>query len=223
MLETMVRKEIIFYVMAMLMFFGVFAKGLSNVAVRKMVKAASQIHKSNHKLMRLVKAKFEHASMVSDKVQNVEAFVDKYIYEYRICGIRLDSWRSLPKKVLLLLVIFGTFSVFESYRLEGVGTLLYGYLRWTLIFATFLFAAYFVGEEKVQIEAAKNYMVEYLENVCVHRYAKANEVVEEPVEEGPVEEEHAEPTDKQEEEEKKKEVEREREMRIRAILEEFLA
>ena len=223
MLETMVRKEIIFYVMAILMLLGVFAKVLFNLAVRKMVKAAGQIHKSNHKLMRLVKAKFEHASMVSDKVQNVEAFVDKYIYEYKICGIRLDSWRSLTKKILFFLVVIGTFTIFESYRLEGAGELLYSYLRWTLLFTTFLLASYFVGEEKKQIEAAKNYMVEYLENVCAHRYAKANEVAEEQPEEIQEEEVHAEPMDKQKEEEKKSEGEREREMRIRAILEEFLA
>lgn len=221
MLETMVRKEVIFYVMAILMLFGVFAKVLFNLAVRKMVKAAGQIQKSNHKLMRLVKAKFEHASMVSDKVQNVEAFVDKYIYEYKICGIRLDSWRSLTKKILFFLVIIGTFTIFESYRLEGVGELMYSYLRWTFIFTTFLLASYFVGEEKMQIEATKNYMVEYLENVCAHRYAKANEAAEAQPEEMPEEKECAEPVDKPEEEEKKREGERE--MRIRAILEEFLA
>ena len=54
---------------------GVLSKLVAHVTLRRMVKAASRMNKSNHKLMRLVRAKFEHASMVSDKVQNVEAFV----------------------------------------------------------------------------------------------------------------------------------------------------
>ena len=70
-------------------------------------------------------------------------------------------------------------------------------------------------------------MVEYLENVCIHRYAKMNhatEEVEETVEESAEEEEKieevvAEPADTSEDEQKKNE----QEMRIRAILEEFLA
>lgn len=54
---------------------GVLSKLIAHFTLRRMVKAASRMSKSNHKLMRLVRAKFEHASMVSDKVQNVEAFV----------------------------------------------------------------------------------------------------------------------------------------------------
>ena len=29
--------------------------------------------------------------MVSEKVENVEAFVDKYLYEYRVAGLKLHS------------------------------------------------------------------------------------------------------------------------------------
>ena len=75
MLETIVKHGIIFYAMGIMLAVGIFAKVISHVTVRKMAKAASEIQNSNHKLMKLVKAKFEHASMVSDKVQNVEVFV----------------------------------------------------------------------------------------------------------------------------------------------------
>lgn len=76
---------------------------------------------------------------------------------------------------------------------------------------------------------AKNYMVEYLENVCIHRYAKANhaavveeteEIVQENQEEQNVPEEpEVEIVEAEQEEEKRND----QEMRIRAILEEFLA
>ena len=75
--------------------------------------------------------------------------------------------------------------------------------------------------------AIKNYMVEYLENVCIHRYAKMNQNIqqseteeEEIIEEIPEENtKEAEPIEEEWEEQKKSE----QEMRIRAILEEFLA
>ena len=81
MLEYVVKQEILFWSMAFLLGIGTMAKLVSAITTRKMVRAAGDIHKSNHRLMKLIKAKFEHACMISDKVQNVEAFVDKYIYE----------------------------------------------------------------------------------------------------------------------------------------------
>lgn len=223
MLETIVKQEIIFYVMGILMVLGILAKLVSHFTVRRMVKAAGEIQKSNHKLMKLVKAKFEHASMISDKVQNVEAFVDKYIYEYKVIGVRLNTWRTFPKKVLWVISILGVFAIFESYRMGGMSDLMLMYAQWTGIFIMFLLLLSFVAEENTRLNAAKNYMVEYLENVCIHRYAKMNhattteetaEVVEEKEEETNVE------TAEVSQEEQKK---NEQEMRIRAILEEFLA
>ena len=227
MLETVVKQEIIFYAMGILMVLGIVAKLVSHFTVRRMVKAAGEIQKSNHRLMKLVKAKFEHASMISDKVQNVEAFVDKYIYEYKVFGVRLGGWRAFPKKVLWIIGILGVFAIFESFRMGGASDLMLKYVQWTGIFVLFLLLLGFVAEENSRLDATKNYMVEYLENVCIHRYAKMNhatEEVEETVEKSAEEEEKieevvAEPVDTSEDEQKKNE----QEMRIRAILEEFLA
>ena len=211
--------EILFYAMTVFVAVGVFAKLVSVFATGRVAGAASQIHKSNHKLMRLVKAKFEHASMISDKVQNVEAFVEKYTYEYKVLGIRISTWRKLPQKILLLVVALGAFTVLESYRQEGFGQVFFGYLRWTGIFVALLFLLCFLTDEQSRLNAAKIYMVEYLENVCAHRYAKANQTVEETMEEEEEKEEVQEAEVKETEEERRNE----REMQIRAILEEFLA
>lgn len=223
MLETIVKQEIIFYVMGIVFGISVLAKIISYITVRKMVKAASEIHKSNHRLMRLVKAKFEYASMVSDKVQNVEAFVEKYIYEYKVFGVRLCFWRSLPKKAIWMIVLLGVVGIFTSFHIEGISVLLLQYLQWTCIWSLFLALLHFLAEENVRLEAAKNYMVEYLENVCIHRYAKANQAatmeaaLEEP------EEVPEEPIVEMEEESPEQKRRNEQEMRIRAILEEFMA
>ena len=230
--------EIIFYAMGVLLGISLLAKLISAFTIRKMVKEAAKIQKSDHKLMKLIKAKFEHASMVSDRVQNVGAFVDKYLYEYKICGIRLHTWQNIPKRGFFIIVILGVFTVCESFRVEGMTMTTAGYIQWTGIFLLLLLLIQFVSGEKTQLEAARNYMVDYLENVCVHRYAKQHQIAEEEstetVQESNLQEESE--TEKVQatadevkmvdqvappisEEEKRSQ----QEMRIRAILEEFLA
>ncbi len=238
MLETIVKNQVIFYVMGILFVLGIFTKLISVLAVKRMVKAAGKIHKSNHKLMKLVKAKFEHACMVSDKVQNVEAFVEKYVYEYKVCGISLNALRGFAKKALWFLIILGIVAVFESYRFDGFGEMFLRYAQWSGFLVLALALMCYATSESIQIEAAKNYMVEYLENVCAHRYQKALQMETKEQEKEEIvgetdclQEEKAEPelqieataqkeTTAQLDEERKKS---EQEMRIRAILEEFLA
>ena len=237
--------EITFYAMGMLLGISLLAKLISAFTIRKMVKEAAEIQKSNHKLMKLVKAKFEHASMVSNRVQNVGAFVDKYLYEYKVCGIRLNTWRSIPKKGFLMILILGVFAICEGIRKNGLVDATVEYIQWTGIFLLFLLLIQLVSGEKAQLQAARNYMVEYLENVCVHRYAKRHGVNPEMSEEqiqtetmqAEIEQEEMQGdavTETANEQESQKvepiaeknsdEYERsQQEMRIRAILEEFLA
>ena len=172
--------QIIFYAMGIVLGISLLAKLISTITVRRMVKEAAEIQKSNHKLMKLIKAKFEHASLVSDRVQNVGAFVDKYIYEYKVLGVRLNTWRGVPRKMFFVTLIFGVFLVCESIRTNGLAESTVGYIQWTSIFILLFALVQFVSGENVRLEAARNYMVEYLENVCIHRYAKRhNAAVEE--------------------------------------------
>lgn len=217
MLETIIKHGIIFYVMGAIFGIGVFAKFISHITVRKMVREASEIQKSNHRLMRLVKSKFEHASMVSDKVQNVKVFVEKYLYEYKVLGVRLETWRSTQKKMVWLLVAVGILGIFASFQTQGMNEQTFQYFSWTGIMTVLLVVVQMMSDEKSKLYAAENYMVDYLENVCIHRYEKVNQAME-----------HLEEVEipKQPEVQEEPEVSRERaeqELRIRAILEEFLA
>ena len=223
MLETVMKYDIIFYVMGVMTVIGVAAKLISSITVKKLVKAASEIQKSNHRLMRLVKAKFEHASMVSDKVQNVEAFVQKYLYEYKTLLLQLNTWRTLPTKMAWLIIVFGIIGVIGTYQVQGVGEQALQYGSTTAICALILISIHILSDEKVKLEAAKNYMVEYLENVCIHRYEKANQVVKEPDKEVIQEESEVKEEVTFSEETEVSKHRMEQEMRIRAILEEFLA
>lgn len=254
MLEAVINHGIIFYVMAAIMTIGVAGTAFSYITISKLAKSAGNIQKSNQRLMKLVKAKFEHASMVSDRVQNVEAFVQKYLYEYKVLGIRLGSWRNFPLKIVGVIVIVGVAGALLNYRVQGMTEQTFQYGAFAAIYAVALMSIHTMSDGKMKLDAAKNYMVEYLENVCVHRYGKANHAVKIAEETGKVAEGAAEEPQKgklleeepeikeklnaeleQKEEQgleeklqnvKEEQVKLERdeqEMRIRAILQEFLA
>ena len=217
MLEAVMKYGVIFYAMGIVFVIGVVSKIVSHVTARKMVKAASEIQKSNHRLMRLLKAKFEHASMVSDKVQNVEVFVKKYLYEYKVLGIRFDTWRSMRQKTIWIILTLGIWGIFTSYQMEGMGEQTIRYVGATGIFAILLYSIHILSDESARVEVARTYIVDYLENVCIHRYEKIGSVQPEPelvlAEEEPDFEEEPEVTKDHSSQE----------MRLRAILEEFLA
>ena len=62
---------------------GILAKIINQLTLYRLVRAAGNMPKSTHRLIKLVRAKYEHACMIHDSVENIDAFVEKYIYEYR--------------------------------------------------------------------------------------------------------------------------------------------
>ena len=76
MLEAVWKHGVLFYAVGVMCVLGVISKITVSLTLRRLVKEAGKMGKSLHPLMKLVRAKFEHACMVSDKVQNIRAFVD---------------------------------------------------------------------------------------------------------------------------------------------------
>ena len=172
MLELMLDRHVIYVLMGMSTFAGVVSKVVVGRTLRKLVAAAESMGKSNHPLMRLVRAKFEHTCMISEKVENVGVFVDKYLYEYRVGGVRLHAWRRLQMAGAGLCLILGGVGAIISYRIKGATeqTAMIGGTGVTL--ALIVFLVHMLTDEEYRLEAVRNYMVDYLENIYQHRYEK---------------------------------------------------
>lgn len=172
MLELMLDRHVIYVLMGMSAFAGVVSKVVVGRTLRKLVAAAESMGKSNHPLMRLVRAKFEHTCMISEKVENVGVFVDKYLYEYRIGGVRLHAWRRLQMAGAGLCLILGGVGAIISYRIKGATeqTAVIGGTGVAL--ALIVFLVHMLTDEEYRLEAVRNYMVDYLENIYQHRYEK---------------------------------------------------
>ena len=192
MLEMLLDKKLLFVLMGMLTGLGVADKCIVSMTMKRMIEAAGSMSKSNHPLMRLVRAKFEHACMISDTVENVGVFVDKYLYEYKVCGLRLHTLRRLEKMCSGLLIVTGLAGAGITCQVYGMGdeALRMGAAGCGLGILVWLF--HLTTDENYCMEMAKNYMVDYLENVCLRKYEKMNQkerTVRVNIENGPAEEE----------------------------------
>ena len=204
MLEMLLDKKLLFVLMGILTGLGVVDKCIVSMTMKRMVEAAGSMSKSNHPLMRLVRAKFEHACMISDTVENVGVFVDKYLYEYKVCGLRLHTLRRLEKICAGLLIVTGLVGAGLSYQVYGMGdaVLRMGACGAGLGILVWLF--HLTTDENYYMQMAKNYMVDYLAN-HKERTGRRDSVIKKD-ETNDTKEEKAEKEDKTEQEEKEESV-----------------
>ena len=190
MVEKIVENRVLFYFAGVTILLGVVLKLIAGITLKRLVKAASNMSKSNHALMRLIRAKFEHACMVSDKVQNVPAFVEKYMYEYKVLGMSLFMVQQLSRTMIWLCGITSFAGGGLSYSLGEPVEVTYAYIILGGAGVVFLLLLQVTSNEKQKQDVVKMYMVDFLENTYAHRYEKIphrsaeyleNEIVDEPV------------------------------------------
>lgn len=174
MLEVVLDRQLLVILMGIAAVTGILSKCVAGITLKRLVRAAGNMNKSSHALIKLIRAKFEHACMVSDRVQNVGVFVEKYLYEYRTVGLKLHTWRRMERGSIWLCVTAGLGAAAAQYAVHGMSDVVLRYGAGGAGTAILLFLFYMTGDEKYQMEAARNYMVDYLENVCARRYEKTH-------------------------------------------------
>lgn len=173
--EVVTGTNIVYYMMIAIGAIGVLAKAVNQITLRRLVRAAGNMSKSTHKLIKLVRAKYEHALMLHDRVENAEAFVEKYIYEYRGFLLRIHTWRQLELQSIWFSGILAAFGGIVWYMENGFCEQVYRYISLGAAEMVLLFVISQLSDEQYKIEASKNYMVDYLENVCAMRRRKARQ------------------------------------------------
>lgn len=175
MLEMIMDRHLQFVLLGAVASIGLISKIITGVTLKKLVWAAANMGKSTHPLMRLIRAKYEHACMVSDRVQNVEVFVEKYIYEYRIAGLSLHSWRRLEKGTAWICAAIGVLAALGEYVLHGMNDQVLRNGAFGLAAGVILFALRVSVDENYRLQAIRTYMVDYLDNFCARKYEKNRE------------------------------------------------
>lgn len=171
--EVVTGTGIVYFLMILVASVGVLAKVINHLTLRSMVKAAGNMQKSTHKLIKLVRSKYEHACMLHDRVENVEAFVEKYIYEYRGVLFRIHTWRQLEIQSIWFVGILGFLGASCWYQKSGFCEEVYRYAGLGAAGMMLLFVVSQLSDEQHKILRVQNYMVDYLENVCAFRQRRA--------------------------------------------------
>lgn len=177
MIGKIVDSYLVYYLLGVLGIVGLCSRVVRNIALKKLLTAAGNMSKSNHSFIRLVKAKYEHACMISDRVENTSVFVDKYVHEYKALGFTFYGWRRCEKLVLgleVILTVVGVYGVYAAHGITTTGTSMmirYGIMG--IGVCGLLLLLRLLADENYRINALKMYMVDYLENIYAHRFAKA--------------------------------------------------
>lgn len=180
--EVVTGTSIIYYLMILVASIGVLAKVINHFTLRSMVKSASNMQKSTHKLIKLVRSKYEHACMLHDRVENVEAFVEKYIYEYRGILFRIHTWRQLEIQSIWFVGVLGFLGASCWYLKSGLCEEVYRYAGIGAAGMMMLFVMSQLSDEQHKILRVQNYMVDYLENVCASRHRRVRQSERERIE-----------------------------------------
>ena len=107
---------------------GIIAKMMNLFTIRRMLGAAANMSKSTHRLIKLVRSKYEQACMLRDSVENTEAFVEKYIYEYRGNFLKVHTWRQLEKQSVWAAGVLAVVGAISWYQTAGVCEKMYQYV-----------------------------------------------------------------------------------------------
>ena len=164
--------SVIIYLMAAIGILGVLAKIINQLTLYRLVKAAGNMPKSTHRLIKLVRAKYEHACMIHDSVENINAFVEKYIYEYRGFLFRIHTWRQIELLSVWFAGILAAMGASLNYLSSGFTESVYQYIAGGLAEIVLLSVVIRLSDVPYKINAVKMYMVDYLDNICAFRLKK---------------------------------------------------
>ena len=159
----------IVYLMTAVGILGVLAKIINQLTLHRLVKAAGNMPKSTHRLIKLVRAKYEHACMIHDSVENIDAFVEKYIYEYRGFLFRIHTWRQIELLSVWFAGILAALRAALNYLSSGFSESVYQYIAGGLAEMVLLSVIIRLSDEPYKVNAVKMYMVDYLDNICAFR------------------------------------------------------
>lgn len=167
--------RVIINLMAGIGVLGILAKIINQLTLYRLVRAAGNMPKSTHRLIKLVRAKYEHACMIHDSVENIDAFVEKYIYEYRGFLLRIHTWRQIEVLTVWFAGILAALGASAHYLSSGLTETVYQYIAAGIAEMVLLSVVMRLTDEPYKVNAVKMYMVDYLENICAFRLKKQSQ------------------------------------------------
>ncbi len=108
MIQEWFDENIFLYIILGICSIGILIKFILSMKYRLLIRASKRMGTSKNRLMRVLRLKFETCYKLNIGVNNVDTFVDKYVYRYRFCGILLYTWETISGEIIILSVLSGS-------------------------------------------------------------------------------------------------------------------
>ncbi len=108
MVQEWFDRNIFLYIILGICGVGLFIKFVLSMKYRLLIRASKRMGTSKNRLMRVLRLKFETCYKLNIGVNNVDTFVDKYVYRYRFCGILLYTWETISGEIVIVSVLTGS-------------------------------------------------------------------------------------------------------------------
>lgn len=115
MIELLFREDYAAYFILFLFAAGTIGKLVIGISLSSTIKQSENMNVTRKNLLKQIKLKYENCYRLNLQINNVSAFVCKYIYKYRIWGIPLKSFNNVANICILLCMPAGILSAFTIY------------------------------------------------------------------------------------------------------------
>lgn len=164
MVEKLLEQNIGIYAMIIMCVIGVVGNSLCLIGWSSLLNATEHIGTTKHKLIQEMKKRFETCYKMHINVNNVDKYVDKYIYKYKFCGLYLYTWGNVCGQILCITGLFGVIcSILTCAYHCGQETILSYILTTVLIVGMLITYQYRVNAMEKFRKAAVN-LGDYFEN-----------------------------------------------------------
>ncbi len=169
MIQDWFDKNIFLYIILGICSIGILIKFILSMKYRLLIRASKRMGTSKNRLMRVLRLKFETCYKLNIGVNNVDTFVDKYVYRYRFCGILLYTWETISGEIIILSVLSGSiFSILGLLEKCGRNEILSTFIAGVLGALVLISYDHFVNLN-VKRKVLKVNIRDYLENFLKSR------------------------------------------------------
>lgn len=173
MAKHLLNETVVFYIIIAFCSAGLLLRLLLNMIYLCLIRASKHMANSKNSLMKLVRLKFEACYQLKQTVHNVDIFVDKYIFQYKFCGIFLYTWENIGVQLLVLCLLSSVILVGVEFLSACANSL----ILFTFFMGVFSSALLIILEGFLNFPAKKQLvrinMKDYLEN---HLQAKLEQI-----------------------------------------------
>ena len=155
---------------------SIFMQWMMTLSLTGYVKASANMDTTKKKIMINLKKQFETMHEMNCHVNNVEAYVEKYLLKLRFMGLSFSLWERVPALSVGVVSLIAGGTAFYTYTTEGTAST---YIEIIFSYGVVL-ACFFLFFHIFGIKSKKQQMliqlVDYLENYLANRVARTQEI-----------------------------------------------